>query len=310
MSATISVVIPTHNRRDLLLQALASVLRQRDCDFDVVVIDDGSADNTADAVRALGATKIRILRNQQPVGVAAARNMGIQAASGSWVALLDDDDLWSPDKLGLQQAVAEKTNAHWVYGGAVEIDASGVLLGGDPPPTPDQLIASLKRQNLMPAGSSNVMFRATLVQDVGGFDTRLRLMADWDFWLRLARLGKPACVSAPVVAYRMHAGQSTVDGKGMMAEGRILAERHGTDLNSVRRWQAWSHLRRGERGRAVRVYAEAALAGNVSSLGRAAVAAFHPNPTTVGRPRRRAMSNDWYRAAEPWLRTLSEQWPH
>ena len=125
MSATISVVIPTHNRRDLLLQALASVLRQRDCDFDVVVIDDGSADNTADAVRALGATKIRILRNQQPVGVAAARNMGIQAASGSWVALLDDDDLWSPDKLGLQQAVAEKTNAHWVYGGAVEIDASG-----------------------------------------------------------------------------------------------------------------------------------------------------------------------------------------
>ena len=96
MSAAISVVIPTHNRRDLLLQALASVLRQRDCDFDVVVIDDGSADNTADAVRALGAAKIRMLRNQQPVGVAAARNMGIQAASGSWVALLDDDDLWSP----------------------------------------------------------------------------------------------------------------------------------------------------------------------------------------------------------------------
>jgi glycosyltransferase involved in cell wall biosynthesis len=309
LAPTISVVIPTHNRRDLFLSALHSVLRQRDADFDVVVIDDGSADGTAEAVRVFEDSRVRVLRNERPVGVAAARNMGIQAATGSWIALLDDDDLWSPDKLALQQATAAATGAQWVYGGSVEINGAGVLLGGEPPPTPEKLISYLLQQNLMPAGSSNVMFRARLFEEVGGFDIRLRLIADWDFWIRLARFGKPACTPAPLVAYRMHAGQSTVDGKGMLAEGRILAERHGTDLNAVRRWLAWSHLRRGERGRALRVYAEAVLAGNVSSLARAAIAAFHPWPTTFTRHRRSA-NPDWYQAAEPWLRALAEEWPH
>jgi glycosyltransferase involved in cell wall biosynthesis len=308
MIPTVSVIIPTHERRELLLRTLHSVVRQQNCSFEVLVVDDGSTDGTAEAVRSLADSRVRVLRNERPVRVAAARNLGVQAAIGSWIALLDDDDLWSPEKLTRQRTAAEETGRQWVYAGAVEIDATGVLLGGDPPPPPQELIRRLIDKNGMPAGSSNVMLRAGLFREVGGFDVQLRHLADWDLWLRLARSGPPAYVSDPLVAYRIHDGQATLDPDGMIAEGRVLKARYGADLNSIRRWLAWSHLRRGERRLAARAYAEAAVAGNISSLGRAAVAVLHPRLTKSTRPRP-SRNGEWCRAAEPWLRTLHEQWP-
>ena len=306
MTPTISVVIPTHNRRELLLRTIDSALAQEAIDFEVVVVDDGSTDGTAEAIRVLNDRRIRVLRNERPVGVAAARNMGVEAASGSWIALLDDDDLWSPEKLRQQLAAADATGRSWVYAGSVEIDEHGVIFGGEPPPSSEELLASLLERNLMPAGSSNVIVRADLFRDVGGFDVRLRLIADWDLWLRLAPTGPPACVSQPLVAYRFHFGQSTLDSYSMIAEGRIVAARHGANLNSVRRWLAWSYLRRGERLLALRAYARAAVDGDVSSFGRAAVVALHPRPMTVRR-RSRAGSLEWQRSAESWLRPLRDK---
>jgi glycosyltransferase involved in cell wall biosynthesis len=303
---TVSVVIPTHNRRRLVLRTIHSVLVQESLDFEVLVVDDGSTDGTTDAIRLLNDPRVTVLRNDQPIRVAAARNMGADAATGAWIALLDDDDLWSPQKLRLQLAAAEGTGRSWVYAGVVEIDASGVLLGGEPPPSSEELINSLIDQNLMPAGCSNVVVRADLFRKVGGFDNGLRHLADWDFWLRLAHSGPPACISDPLVAYRIHSGQATLDPNGMIAEGRILEARHGADLNSIRRWLAWSHLRRGERHLAVRAYARAALAGDVSSLGRAAVAALHSSPMTF-RNRPLSGSLEWQQSAESWLRSLPER---
>lgn len=298
MPPAVSIVIPTHNRRELLLHTLHSALLQRDCTFEVIVVDDGSEDGTAEAVRRLGEPRVRVLRNDRPVKVAAARNLGAGLAIGRWVAFLDDDDLWSPRKLAQQLAAAATDGRSWVYAGVVEIDGCGRLLGGGPPPGPGELSKNLTRWNLMPAGCSNVMTRAELFRDVGGFDAGLRHLADWDLWLRLARRGPPACAPLPLVAYRIHTGQATLDPNGMIAEGRVLAARHGADLNSIRRWMAWSHLRRGERGLAVRAYARAALAGNLSSLGRAAAAALHARPTTL---RRRPANVEWQHAAS-WLR--------
>ena len=143
MAPTVSVVIPTHNRRELLLRTIHSVLAQEALDFEVVVVDDGSTDGTAEAIRVLNDPRVRVLRNERPVGVAAARNMGAEAATGSWIALLDDDDLWSPEKLRQQLAAAEETGRSWVYAGSVEIDERGVLLGGEPPPSSEELVSSL-----------------------------------------------------------------------------------------------------------------------------------------------------------------------
>jgi glycosyltransferase involved in cell wall biosynthesis len=304
--ATVSVVIPTHNRRELLLRTVHSVLAQEALDFEVLVVDDGSTDGTAEAIRLLKDRRVAVLRNERPVRVAAARNIGIEAATGSWIAVLDDDDLWSPEKLGRQVAAAEGTGRSWVYAGVVEIDGRGLLLGGEPPPSSEELLGSLLDRNLMPAGCSNVIVRRDLLRDLGGFDVGLRHLADWDLWLRLAPSGPPACVPIPLVAYRIHVGQATLDPNGMIAEGRILEARHGANLNSIRRWLAWSHLRRGERRLAFRAYARAALAGDVSSLGRAAVVALHSSPmTSRGRPV--AGSVEWQHAAESWLRAVSDR---
>ena len=184
-------------------------------------------------------------------------------------------------------------------------DRRSVLLGGEPPPSSDELVRSLSQRNLMPAGCSNVVVRAELFREAGGFDIELRHLADWDLWLRLIRLCPPALVSDPLVAYRVHDGQATLDPRGMIPEGRILAARHGADLNSIRRWLAWSHLRKGERGLAVRAYARAALSGDLSSLGRAAVAALHPAPMTC-RTRPLAEHTEWHRSAESWLRFVAD----
>jgi glycosyltransferase involved in cell wall biosynthesis len=305
VTPTVSVVIPTHNRRELLLRTVRSVLGQEIVDFEVVVVDDGSTDGSAQALNSLRDPRVRVIRNERSAQVATARNIGAEAATGAWIAFLDDDDLWSPQKLRLQLDAAKVTGRSWVYAGAVEIDGTGLLLSGEPPPAPEQLVKQIVRRNVMPAGSSNVMIRAMLFRQVGAFDSGLRLLADWDLWLRLAAACPPACVPSPLVAYRFHVGQATLDSNGMIAEGRLIEARYGADLNSIRRWLGWSYLRRGQRRQAVGAYTRAALSGNVSSLGRAAVAAFHPAPMSLAR-RPRSEDREWHRAAEPWLRALAD----
>jgi len=302
----VSVVIPTHNRKRLLGQTLRSALAQRGLDFEVLVMDDGSTDGTADGVAALGDHRVRLLRHQRPRGVAAARNTGVAAAHGAWVAFLDDDDLWAPDKLARQLDTAQAEGRDWVYAGAVEVDGAGRLLGGAPPPPPSVLLAQLTRRNPMPAGSSNVMVRATLLAEAGGFDPALRHLADWDLWLRLARQARPTWVAAPLVAYRIHRAQATMDTSGMVAEARVLQARHGADPRAIHRWAAWSQLRAGHRWAAVAAYAAAVRTGDVASVARSAVALLSPHPTLVRRPlRQTATAPDWQLGAQAWLAELA-----
>ena len=99
----LSVIIPTYNRAALAPEAVASVLAQTWRDFEVLVVDDASTDGTAAALAAFG-SRIRLLRHAFRLGVAAARNLGICAARGQWLAFLDSDDLWRPEKLARQMA--------------------------------------------------------------------------------------------------------------------------------------------------------------------------------------------------------------
>jgi glycosyltransferase involved in cell wall biosynthesis len=298
----VSVVIPTHNRRHLLGQAVRSALGQTDVEIEVLVVDDGSTDGTADAVARFRDDRIQLIRHPRPRGVALARNAGAEAARAAWVALLDDDDLWAPDKLSRQLAAASAADAGWVYAGVVEVDADVRPLGGGPPPSPETLLSGLRRRNLMPAGSSNVVVRSDVLSSSGGFDPGLRHLADWDLWLRLAALGPPACVPVPLVAYRLHPGQATLDTTGMLAEASVLEARHGADRIAILRWAAWSHLRAGHRRAALRSYAGAMLGGDLGSLARAVVALLHPRPATVRRPSHRPAADlTWLAAAQGWL---------
>ena len=130
---TVTVVIPTHNRKELLRYALMSALRQEGVALEVIVVDDGSSDGTAEMLAALTDRRVRVVHHETAQGVSAARNRGIEEARGEWIAFLDDDDLWAPDKLRLQLESATKSGRRWVYVGHVNITLANRVTGGGPP---------------------------------------------------------------------------------------------------------------------------------------------------------------------------------
>ena len=181
----LSVIIPTYNRAALVPEAVASVLAQTWRDFEVLVVDDASTDGTAAALAAFG-SRIRLLRHAFRLGVAAARNLGISAARGQWLAFLDSDDLWRPEKLARQMAylaghpelVLCQTEETWERRGLkVNQPRSHRKIGGW------IFFPSLARCLVSP---SAVVLNRTVFEEHGGFDENLPAAEDYDLWLRLS----------------------------------------------------------------------------------------------------------------------------
>jgi glycosyltransferase involved in cell wall biosynthesis len=310
-ASDVSVVVPTHNRRDLLTSTLRSILCQRDADLEVVVVDDGSRDPdvAAQVTADLADDRVVLVRNAVPTGVSAARNRGIATARGSWVAFCDDDDLWAPDKLALQLAAAHTTSRDWVYTGAVKIDLQQRVIGGLPPPTPEVALARLPHVNPVPGGCSGVLASAATLRRVGGFDSGLVNLADWDMWMRLAMTGPPAYVPRPLVAYRIHPHNASKDTALILAEAHSLNGRHGSriDYGALYHYLAWVHLRSGQGRSSLRFYAMAVAHGTVGApvadLWWKLRQRFGVHGMDLpGEQSRRAHRARWRAAAEAWLR--------
>jgi glycosyltransferase involved in cell wall biosynthesis len=264
----VSVVVPTHNRSSMLAMTLRSVLWQRDVDLEVVVVDDGSTDDTAEVVAGLGDTRIRVVRHEQPRGVAAARNRGAEEATAEWITFLDDDDLWAPDKLTRQLHAAREGGRNWAYTGTVNIDDELEVLGGMPPPSPERIVELLPRFDAVPGGGSNVVVHRDTLARAGKFDSRLHNTEDWEMWIRLAKLGPPAWVCSPLVAKRAHNRNSSLDTSEILAGSALIERLHGikVDRGITYRWLAQSCLRTGRRATAVRYFAAAALQGQARNV--------------------------------------------
>jgi glycosyltransferase involved in cell wall biosynthesis len=256
----VSVIIPTHNRSRLLELTLKSVLWQRNVDFETIVVDDGSTDDTPRLLRSLG-DRIRVIRHEQPRGVSAARNHGIAVARGEWVAFLDDDDLWAPDKLELQLAAVRRDGRCWAYAGVVAITIDNRILSGTPPARPERVVAEMMMRNHLSAGSSNVIVSRARLPAPPIFDASLYHHADWDLWIRLARLGPPAYVSKPLVGYRFHPASASLDLEGMFAEANEIERRYGgpVDRSGFNRYLAILAKRAGWGRTALRYYSRAAM---------------------------------------------------
>lgn len=311
MTPEISAVVPTHNRAGLLRTTLRTVLWQRDVSMEVLVVDDGSSDETAAVVERLGDPRIRLLRHDTPKGVTTARNRGAAEARGAWLAFCDDDDLWAPDKLARQLAAAREDDRSWAYGGAVHVSLDLRVLSVKPPPSPGQLVRALPAWSLMPGGSSNVVVRADTFHAAGGWDPSLINLADWDLWARLAREGPPAWAPEPVVGYRIHPGNASADTGLILREADLLDGRYGAplDYGKLHHYLAWVYLRSGRRRPAVSHLARAAARGQVARvartlmmLGGRRVARWVP----ALEPREKAPHRAWRAEAETWLARLRE----
>lgn len=221
---TVSVIIPTHDRPDMLRTAIESVLAQSFVGgLEVIIVDDGS-EPPASLPEYAGA--VRILRNDASIGVSRARNLGIASARGRYVAFLDDDDRWHPDKLSSQIAALQDHSARWSFTGCHQVHADGA---SDRPFRPEQIagaVADIEQDNRIGTPSSVVVERG-LLDEVGGFDASLAVLADWEMWIRLARAARAAPVPRPLVDYVVHdGGMHRAKLSAGLRERRVIARRH------------------------------------------------------------------------------------
>jgi glycosyltransferase involved in cell wall biosynthesis len=195
----VSVVIPAYNYARFVGRAVDSVLAQTYAPVECVVVDDGSTDETPQVLARYGG-RIRSIR-QENRGLSGTRNTGIRAARGEYVALLDADDYWRPDKIARQVELAEATpgvGAVGCFGEAVDRDGShlrylrfpAAVPGGggaaDGRPLATQLRAIALREHWVGCSSSGALIPRAVLDEVGPFDETLRAAEDWDMWLRIA----------------------------------------------------------------------------------------------------------------------------
>ncbi len=207
----ISVVIPTHDRPEELKRALLSVFVQTRLPDEVIVVDDGSTPAVTSEIFSDTPTGIStiLLRNDTPKGANNARNRGIIAATGDWVAFLDDDDEWLPEKLSKQMlALKDDDRIGVLYSNTIILfDELGLSyrsafrLGGD-------IHEILLIENYVGATSS-VMVRRSALND-NWFDESMPARQDYDLWIRLSRQWMFACVSAPLVISHAMMGRKRI----------------------------------------------------------------------------------------------------
>jgi glycosyltransferase involved in cell wall biosynthesis len=223
------VVIPTHGGR-FLRAAVQSVRAQTFADWELVIVDDGSTDGTAEVARRLAAEdpRVRVVTNPRNTGIAAARNRGLASISpgSDYVAFLDHDDVWLPEALEtLRTALIANPNASAAHGRATGIDALGTPIpvpperalrrwgihDGRPVEWPRERateFANLVYENCITSTGSGLVRRKNLTV-FGDFDLRAEPADDYDLWIRLARQSEIAFVDRPVLAYRSHGDQTS-----------------------------------------------------------------------------------------------------
>jgi glycosyltransferase involved in cell wall biosynthesis len=227
-STPVSVVIPAYNAAGAITPTLRSVMGQTHRALEILVVDDGSKDATAEVVRALAAEDGRIRLVQQPNGgVCAARNRGIVEASSNYVALLDADDLWAPTKIEKQLAALERAGprAGLCYTQFVIVDGEGRITGVDPTPRPEgQVLREICSRNFVGHGSSPLVPKRVL-EEVGMFDPgQIQGCEDHRLYFRIAERYEFAVVQEPLVGYRMVPGSATSNARKMMASWRSVAD--------------------------------------------------------------------------------------
>lgn len=199
---TISVIIPVFNGEETIQKTIESVLQQTFSDFEIIVINDGSQDATLEVLSTIKDSRLKVF-SYPNAGQGASRNRGMNHASGEYIAFLDADDLWTPDKLETQlQALKLHSDATVAYSWTDSIDELGHFHSKGPRPQFEgDVFQSLLLTNFLVNGS-NPLIRHQALIEVGGFDEKLPPAEDWEMWLRLANRYHFVVVKSPQVLYR------------------------------------------------------------------------------------------------------------
>ena len=241
----VSVVVPTYNYGRFITKALESVKCQTYPPYEVIVIDDGSYDGTAEVIKALD-WRLRYVI-QERAGVSAARNRGVAESGGDYIAFLDADDLWEPTKLEKQlKKFLEDPELGMVHCGMREFDNDtgrtlALHLSGGTGWVARRIAAWEEPVVIGPGGT--ILISRKAFDTVGGFDASLRYGEDWEFCFRVAQKFRIGFVEEPLLHYRNHGNNSTRDVAEMERSTLIAWEKvFHTDDSNIRK------VRRGSYG--------------------------------------------------------------
>jgi glycosyltransferase involved in cell wall biosynthesis len=212
----VSIVLPVFNRLKYLREAVDSVFNQAFRDWELLIADDGSGQETQDYLRTLDdGLRVKVLWLAHSGNPAAVRNAALREATGEYIAFLDSDDMWLPDKLRTQITMLRShTGREWSYTGFTLVDDSGIPLSGmrrnGCPAISGRILDQLLREEALVVTPSVVARRELLVR-VGGYDEALLVCEDYELWVRLASCSEVAFIDEPLVLVRRHEQHSFDD---------------------------------------------------------------------------------------------------
>jgi glycosyltransferase involved in cell wall biosynthesis len=235
----VSVIIPTYNRVQYICEAIDSVLAQTYNNTEVIVVDDGSTDNTRDIIQQYDSKVKYIFQNN--AGPSAARNNGIKQSSGELIAFLDSDDIWLAEKLELQiELMRQSQYIGLVSCGIYIIDASGKIIS-DPVikgnyKNRKSFVKELMVHNIIGGGSA-ILIKKECLNRIGLFNEDLWVGEDWNMWLRIAKNYEVKFVEKPLVKYRIHGNNLHKN----LAKIKVDGKRNV--LENIEKWRIISRMK-------------------------------------------------------------------
>lgn len=217
----VSVIIPTYNRSELLKKAVKSLKKQSHQNFEIIIIDDFSTDDTAQVVKEMDDERIVYLKHDINKGGSEARNTGIRQATGSFIGFLDSDDQWLPDKLEKQLKQFEgKPDVGVIYTGVQVVNENNQPTRKIVPEYKGEILSKLFESNCIDTTSS-VLVKKEVLERVQGFDASLPSCQDWDLYIRLAQVTKFDFVKESMVLFYHHSGERITTNKKSVLKGHL-----------------------------------------------------------------------------------------
>lgn len=227
----ISIIIPNYNTpKEWLLKSITSVLNQTYSDIEIIIIDDGSIEPFAGLDKELGDNKIQWVDRKDNSGVSATRNYGASIAKGDWLAFLDADDWWEPNKLEAQLKVVNMDKVRWVYTSASIVTQAEKRISILEAKHKGDIHIDILKKMIITGSCSSVMVHKKLFSELHGFDTKNDIIEDWDLWIRLAKAADVSFVNKPLVSIRSFLNTSRGMNSGKIRRLKNLQNIHWDDI--------------------------------------------------------------------------------
>lgn len=229
----VNIILPTYNRAQLIARAIKSVLNQTYRDFEIIVVDDGSTDNTEEVVKKIDDKRIRYIRHKENKGAAAARNTGIKASKDQYIAFQDSDDEWPPEKIEKQiiafENVSPKVGVVYTGFWKTQDNKKVYMPSFNIKSKEGDIHKSLLKGNFI--GTPTTLIKRECFERTGMFDEKLPILEDWELWIRISKYYHFKYIDAPLLISHYSPGGVNEPSFPIKVKAlKLILEKHFNDI--------------------------------------------------------------------------------